>query len=476
MQPPELKNHIKRRILISLLTLGVFVPAMAYAFITFGLKGSFASSKVTVDAGHSIAPLYFNWQAIAQGGEEPSGARMFINILPQLKALHPRYIRLDHIYDYYSVVSRGGGGELAFDWSKLDRTVCDIYATGAKPFFVLGYMPSTISADGTPIAEPSKWSEWSLLVQKTIEHYSGQGTRMCNDGVSGDMLADVYYEVWNEPDLESFGSWKIHDGAKDYRTLYFYSSEGARAAQSVNRFLLGGPAPTAPYLNWFKLFLDYVQQHNLRVDFLSWHRYSRQPDDFKDDTDNVNSWLPRGDYEKYFNLPKVVSEWGPDSGSAPVNDNQMGAAFVVATARRLMEQKVQLAFHFEAIDGANDNFGILTQSGEKKPRYHALEMLNALAGYRVESNAQDTPVTVIAAKSPQKLSILLSNYDPENKRVERFPLAISNMAPGTYTLTVTTLGGIGSGNEVVKIDAEDYERTVIMIPNQITLLEFTRAQ
>jgi xylan 1,4-beta-xylosidase len=474
MQPPEIKNHIKRTIVISLLALGFFLPVMTFLFVRYGLRESFASSKVTVDAGRSIAPLYFNWQAIAQGGEEPSGSRMFINILPPLKALHPRYIRLDHLYDYYSVVSRAPDSSLLFDWSKLDRTVCDIYAVGAKPFLVLGYMPSTISSDGTPIAEPSKWSEWSLLVQKTIEHYSGQKTRICNDGVYGDQLTDIYYEVWNEPDLGSFGSWKIHDGAKDYRTLYFYSSEGARNAQSVNRFLLGGPAPTAPYLNWFKLFLDYVQEHNLRIDFLSWHRYSLNPEEFKNDTEKVNAWLPRADYEKYFNLPKIVSEWGADSGSAPINDSQMGAAFAVAAAKHLMEQKIQLAFHFEAIDGANDNFGILTQSGEKKPRYHAFEMLNALQGYRVQSNAEDTPITVIASKSSQKLTILLSNYDAENKRVERFPLAISNMAPGSYKLTATTLGGVGSGSEEVNIESGDYERIVIMIPNQITLFEFVR--
>ena len=67
---------------------------------------------------------------------------------------------------------------------------------------------------------------------KTIEHYSGKG---------GKNLSGVYYyEVWNEPDLAQFGSWKM--GGKNYLTLYHYGRvRREQSGTGVNQFYLGGP-------------------------------------------------------------------------------------------------------------------------------------------------------------------------------------------------------------------------------------------
>ena len=59
-------------------------------------------------------------------------------------------------------------------------------------------MPVTVSTDGTITSPPKKWEEWSLVVEKVVEHYSGREERN---------LPNIYYEIWNEPDL--FGKWKI---------------------------------------------------------------------------------------------------------------------------------------------------------------------------------------------------------------------------------------------------------------------------
>ena len=81
---------------------------------------------------------------------------MLANVIPQTAALYPRYIRLDHIYDYYDLVNRDNRGNLQLNWQKLDATVCDIFHTGAKPFFSLGYMPSVLSSEGSPVSKPKK--------------------------------------------------------------------------------------------------------------------------------------------------------------------------------------------------------------------------------------------------------------------------------------------------------------------------------
>jgi len=179
----------------------------------FFSKAAPIKANITVDVKKIIGPLPSNWKALAQGGEE-QGVRMLVNVVPQISALSPRYIRIDHIYDFYDVVSRDSQGNLLFNWDKLDATVCDIYRTGAKPFFSLGYMPYALSSDGSLISAPKNWEEWALLVQRTIERYSGKSTRLCGQ-VTGDLLKDIYYEVWNEPDHETFGKWSLYGGNKD---------------------------------------------------------------------------------------------------------------------------------------------------------------------------------------------------------------------------------------------------------------------
>jgi hypothetical protein len=189
----------------------------------FFSKASGEPANITVDTQAVLGPMPRPWRHLAQGGEgfdwrlEP--------LIPQVKALKPEYIRIDHIYDFYDIV-KGEPGNLTFDFSKMDVILDDIKATGATPYIALTYMPPAI-AEGDIVSKPKRWEDWQLVVQKTIEHVSGtRGTR------------DVYYEVWNEPDL--FGGWKYY-GDKSYITLYSYAARGARAARGVQTVKMGGP-------------------------------------------------------------------------------------------------------------------------------------------------------------------------------------------------------------------------------------------
>ena len=96
---------------------------------------------------------------------------MLVEVVPQVRELKPEYIRIDHIYDAFDVVS-GTSGSLSYDWTGLDKAVDSILATGAKPFLSLSYMPSAIS-QGDMVSQPKNWSDWGAVVSETIKHYSG---------------------------------------------------------------------------------------------------------------------------------------------------------------------------------------------------------------------------------------------------------------------------------------------------------------
>ncbi len=466
----DLDESLRRRLYISFITIGIFFPLVTFFFLQFFIMKSFAKANIRVDASRVITPLSYSWNALAQGGEE-IGVQMLRPVIPQIQDLHPRYIRLDHIYDFYNVVSKDSSGSLSFNWTSLDRTVCDIYETGAKPFFSLGYMPESISSDGTVRGEPAKWEDWSTIVKSTIERYSSSRHTVCN--VPNSAQSDVYYEVWNEPDHETFGKWSI-SGGKDYRTLYKYSSIGARDAQDTLPFSLGGPGTTAAYQNWIKDFLTYVDENNLRIDFLSWHRYSSNANEFSYDVKNIDGWLLDDRLNRFSNLPKIVSEWGYSGDLNPTIRNSVGAAHAVASIRSMMDKKIALAFIFEIKDGASTSHGILTNSGEKRPRYDALQMLNSLSGYRVQVTGEGDFVRAVASRTNGEYTLMLVNYDKENKNKELVPVTFNHLVNGSYTVTITSLGGTTVVNSEALVTNGVMKRTVFMAPNQVTLVKLQR--
>lgn len=460
---------MKRKIIIGLILLLALLPFF-FTFRYFS-RAKAIKANIVIDVKKTLGTFPDRWKALAQGGEEKG--RMLGNVVPQIADLYPKYIRLDHIYDYYDVVSRNSSGQLLFNWSKLDETVCDIYHTGAKPFFSLGYMPPAISSDGSLISQPKDWNEWSLVVQKTIEHYSGKSSRLCGQ-ITGYWKTDIYYEVWNEPDLESFGKWSLYGGAKDYKLLYFYSALGAQYAKNVYLFKLGGPVTTALYQNWIQVFLDFVSSNNLRLDFLSWHHYSKKADDYTDDMINLNEWLTPKQYRKYQKLPRIISEWGYDSEPNPIADTNIGAAHTIASIRNFINDGFEMAFLFEIKDGATPRWGILSYEGKEKPRYYALKLFNLLDGNELQVSGEGTYVSAIATSSNEKTTLILVNYDEENKNTELVPVTLTNLDRGMYTITIHYLESDPITIPNIVVTNNTLRRDILMTPNSVIALELTK--
>lgn len=449
-------------LLILLLTLPFLVILVQKAVQYLSLAQGVAAN-IMVDTKEVLSPMPRPWQALAQGGEDEK--RMLKPAVSQLRELSPRFIRIDHILNRYGLVSRQKDGKLTFNFSTLDKTVNDILSIGALPFFSLSYMPESISTDGSPTSSPEKWEEWSLVVEKVVEHYSGKDKRN---------LPNVYYEIWNEPDL--FGKWKI-SGEPNYLSLYYYALLGAKRAKNTNQFLIGGPATTTPYPNWIKGFLKQASDNNLRVDFLSWHRYSSNPRVFLEDIQLVDSIL--SSFPKFSSLPKIITEFGFDSENNPAHDNNLSAAHLVAVIRQVLG-KVDLIFAFEARDGQSPSgkdfwgrWGILTHKGRKKPRFFALSFLNRMGRHQLKVWGEGTWVKAIASRELNKIGVLLVNFDPQNTHSEAVPITFLNLEKGIYTLTQDNLSGETFRTSEV-VTKGTLKKKVFLSPNKIVFLELEK--
>ena len=428
-----------------LVALALFLPVLLRGVnylqrMWVGAEGRLAA--ITVDGERPIGPLPRPWRAIAQGGED---LNTFLDGNEEkVKALGVEYIRIDHIYDRFDVVSGDGNG-VKLDWSRLDRLVDKIATAGAKPFFSLSYMPAEI-ASGDEVSEPRDWGKWQEIVQKTIEYYSGE------KGLEG-----VYYEVWNEPDL--FGKWTI-GRRKDYNRLYYYSALGASQAKGVKDFKLGGPATTELYKNWVDEFLPYVLEKRLRLDFLSWHRYDSDEGKYIADMDNADYWLERHPY--FSQVEKIISETGISSEPGGKNDTRTGAAHLILVARDLMS-RVKYGFNFSL----TGKWGMLG-----KPREQALAMLAKLEGNRLPLTGEGTWVKAIAAGDDSRVQVIVVNYDPKERHSEVVPVSFVNLKNQRFIMKETFLSG-ESRQEEVATNGAVWQKEIPMTPNSAVLLELS---
>jgi len=283
----------------------------------------------------------------------------------------------------------------------------------------------------------------------------------------------VIYEVWNEPDL--FGSYKTY-GDKNYLTMYEVSSRAAQGATNVNAFEIGGPATTGLYQNWEERLIKFVDEKNLRLDFLSWHRYDTDLTQFEEDVDRARSWAEK--IPALVNLKFYITEWGHNSENDPGYDGKFGAIHTIA-ASRVMMAKVQRAFVFEIKDGPGNEkywsrWGLLTHekfgAPEKKPRYKALELLNTLGPFRISLAGEGSWVKGIASTDEAgDIKLMVVNYDASGKHSESVPITFENLPNGNFKFTRRDFLG-GTRTTPVATTAATWRTVEYFVPNSAAMI------
>lgn len=455
-----------RRKLLFVLTSLFALPVIVYLAGTvtgfFGHAGG-VPANLLIDLNSAI-PDHSSWKNLAQGGEEQG--RMLASVIPQIKSLGPNYIRLDHIME--SAVTKSGN-QINFNWSKLDADIADIQSSGAKPFLSISYMPPSFTTTGNTTDLPVNWGDWEFAVQSLIQHVSGR---------SGLNLSEVYYEVWNEPDL--FGGFKLY-GPKNYLTLYSHTIAGAGRAQGVNPFKIGGPASTGLYENWAVSFLESLAASNLRIDFYSWHSYSKNLDQYTTDMLNIKTWLAERTPVQYKNLELMITEIGPNGAVDPVYDNGFGAIHALATTA-LMEDNINRLFTFEIKDGPGPSqywgrWGLLTNdkfgAPQIKPRYNALSFLNNMRGVGVGTFGQGSWIKAFSRLDGKTLKTLVVNYDTDGKHVEAVPMTYINLPDTGGQFEFKRINWNGGPNTDIKVatTSATWATVQLMNPNTAAIME-----
>lgn len=451
---------------LSLVLLVLFLPVLVFVggrVVKFFGWAAPIAANIVVKADENQGLLSRPWEGLSQGGEQERPGELvdLRSVSGQIKTLGARYIRIDHVL------------EEPF-WERRRERIQEILDAGAIPFISLSYFPKEVSDSNT--GEVADWEAWAARVRELVSLASGRNEMN---------VAGVYYEVWNEPDGEGFGGFSI-GGGKDYYPLYKETVEAVLSVQNTNGFKVGGPALAdlrrcvngALFIcqtYWLDRFLELVVRDKVRLDFISWHRYSLRLADYKEDVNFVLSLLNK--YDAIGHLEKVISEWGSEPARSSVHSSVFDAAHLVAGARTFIGF-VDLATKFEIRDGPDPDeggWGIVDHNGEKKPTFAALQLLGLLRRDRVLLTGEGSYVSGVASRDNSGVTVILANFDRAGGNTERVPIEISGMSVGRYRLTKHVIDSLSSLGRVVSFEVTSdgsYQTQETMLPNSVVLFDW----
>jgi len=281
---------------------------------------------------------------------------------------------------------------------------------------------------------PHNLKAYKELVKNTIRKLS------CNKKYN------IWYEVWNAPDLEDF----FLGERSEYLNLYRIVGEAVKELRLETKIHipLGGPSVSSWFANiqpndilypersLIYELIKYCNNYRLPLDFISWHAYSSDPKLEKQGTIYQKSFIKLiREWLKYFNfsssLPLVIDEWNFDGPANMLKERGrnsfVAASFIPAHLKNMYEAGVDYQTYFSLEDfadnkeGVNRNLGVfgfdterIDSKGYAKASYNTLRMLNLLGNELLPSPSGDDFVGLITTKSADYLAVLIYNYiDPQ---------------------------------------------------------------
>ncbi|MDD5660790.1 MAG: hypothetical protein PHI07_02745 [Candidatus Omnitrophica bacterium] len=257
---------------------------------------------------------------------------------------------------------------------------------------------------------------------------------------------NVWYEVWNAPDEEDF----FLGQRSEYLGLYRIVGEAVKELRQEAKMHipLGGPSVSS----WFRNIepnnmlspersliyelIKYCYSYRLPLDFISWHAYSSDPQEEKQDTiynkppaKLIREWLSYFRFDK--NIPLVIDEWNFDGPANILSERgknaYIAASYIPARLKHMYEAKIDYQTYFCLEDfggnkaGANRNLGVFSfdilrpdSKSYAKAGYNVFRMLGLLGQELFTTGISDEFVGVIATKSQEYYAILIYNYiDPQ---------------------------------------------------------------
>lgn len=231
----------------------------------------------------------------------------------------------------------------SYDFACTDEAIMVCLDAGTETYFRLGQtIEHQIKKHGT--LPPADFKKWAEICEHIIMHYT-------EGWADGHNLNIRYWEIWNEPDLDS-------DDSPNKRTwggtkAQFFDMFEIVAKHLKARFpekKIGGPA-LAYDLNWADDFLSEMNKRNVPIDFFSWHIYATDPESILHRSEAVKELLIKHGYEK---TESILNEWNYIKGwteeykySIQMIHGLKNASFIMSTMALSQPSSIDLLMYYD---------------------------------------------------------------------------------------------------------------------------------
>jgi xylan 1,4-beta-xylosidase len=407
---------------------------LGLAFFAAAGQAQITSERIVIDVRAPASPFPHFWEQTFGSGRAILALREgYRSDLSEVKKVTEfSYVRFHNIlHDEVGVYDEDEQGHPVYNFSYVDQIYDGLLANGVRPFVEISFMPKKLALRQDvhpfwykPIVSPPKdYKKWDDMIRALAQHLV--------DRYSLDEVAQWYFEVWNEPNIDF---WTGDPKQTTYFELYDHT---ARALKSVSpRLRVGGPATSSAH--WVDAFIQHVAAQNVPTDFISSHGYA---DDTVQDLFGTNEDIPMDDrvclaIKKVHDqiaasarpgLPLMWTEWNvPSFGPLNARDTTYVGAALADDIRQCDGLVNMMSFWTfsdvfeeggpgrEPFDGS---FGLIALGGIKKPSYSAFALLHKLGQERIEQNS---PEVLVTRRRDGSLAIAAWNLvDPDKKGNER---------------------------------------------------------
>ncbi|KAA5806418.1 GH39 family glycosyl hydrolase [Thermoanaerobacterium thermosaccharolyticum] len=281
-----------------------------------------------------------------------------------------------------------------YNFTYIDRIFDSFLELGIRPFVEVGFMPKKL-ASGTQtvfywegnVTPPKDYEKWSNLIKAVVSHF------ISRYGI--DEVVKWPFEIWNEPNLKEF--WKDAD-QKEYFKLYKVT---AKAIKEVNENLqVGGPAICGGSDYWIEDFLNFCNEENVPIDFVSRHAYTSKQGEYTphliyqeimpseymlNEFKSVREIIRNSPFP---NLPFHITEYNTSySPLNPVHDTPFNAAYlarILSEGGDYVDSFSYWTFSdvFEEKDVPRSQFhggfGLVALNKIPKPTFHMFKFFNSM--------------------------------------------------------------------------------------------------
>ncbi|MBE6645191.1 MAG: hypothetical protein E7612_07435 [Ruminococcaceae bacterium] len=225
--------------------------------------------------------------------------------------------------------------EESYDFACTDEYIAVTLEAGTETFFRLGQKIEHYIKKFN-IYPPKDVKKWAVICEHIIRHY--------NEGwANGYEYGIKYWEIWNEPDLDSDykdGKWVYRDyrrtwggNIEEFYELYEVAAKHLKSC--FPNLKVGGPALCGK-VDWGADFLCEMQKRNVPIDFFSWHIYSNRVGHVIERAAAVREAMDKygyGDAESILNEWNYVQGWIGDEFTYSIEQiiGLKGSAFTLAT-------------------------------------------------------------------------------------------------------------------------------------------------